>query len=188
MASEPIPRISLEEYLALERRSVTRHELLDGEMFAMTGASRRHNLVAGNVFAALHAQLTGRGCEIYTHDMRVRVPAVDLVTYPDVVVACEEPRFLDEETDTLLNPTLIVEVLSPSTESYDRGNKFAHYRTLPSLAEYLLLAQGQVRAEHFVRQGDGAWMLTETTRIEDRLDLPSIGCSLELRGVYDRVL
>lgn len=154
----------------------------------MTGASRRHNLVAGNVFAALHAQLAGRGGEIYTHDMRVQVPAADLFTYPDVAVACGGPQFADAETDTLVNPTLIVEVLSPTTESYDRGNKFAHYRTLPSLAEYLLLAQDRVHAEHFVRQEDGGWLLTETADIAAALDLPSIRCTLALSAVYDRVL
>jgi Uma2 family endonuclease len=188
MATAPVSRLSAEEYLALERQSAERHEFLGGEIFAMTGASRRHNLIAGNVFAALHVQLAGRGCEVYTHDMRVRVPAADLFTYPDVVVACGGPQFADAETDTLVNPTLIVEVLSPTTESYDRGNKFAHYRTLPSLAEYLLLAQDRVRAEHFVRQGDGGWLLTETADPAAVLHLPSIRCSLALAVVYDRVL
>src|SRR5262245_20014349 len=174
MATAPIARLSAEEYLALERQSTERHEFLDGEIFAMTGASRRHNLVAGNVFAALHAQLAGHAghsCEIYTHDMRVRVTAADLFAYPDVVVACGAPQFVDAETDTLVNRTLIVEVLSPSTESYDRGNKFAHYRKLPSLAEYLLLTQDRVHAEHFVRQGDGGWLLTETSDLAAALDL-----------------
>lgn len=188
MATAPIARLSVEEYLALERQSAERHELRGGEIFAMTGASRRHHLVAGNVFAALHAQLVGRGCEVYTHDMRVRVSAADLFTYPDVVVACGGPQFTDAETDTLVNPTLIVEVLSPTTESYDRGNKFAHYRTLPSLAEYLLLAQDRVHAEHFLRQGDVSWLLTETSDLAAVLDLPSIRCTLALSAVYDRVL
>lgn len=187
MATAPLSRLSAEEYLARERGSAERHEFLGGEIFAMTGASRRHNLVAGNVFAALHAQLAGGGCEVYTHDMRVRASAADLFAYPDVVVACG-PEFADAETDTLVNPVLIVEVLSPTTESYDRGNKFAHYRTLPSLAEYLLLAQDRVRAEHFVRQGDGGWLLTETADPAAVLNLPSIRCSLALSAVYDRVL
>jgi Uma2 family endonuclease len=188
MASEPHRRVPIEEYLALERRSETKSEYLNGEIFAMTGASRKHNIIAGNVFAELHGQLKGRGCEVYTNDMRVWIPAVDLFTYPDVVVACGQPDFTDAEIDTLLNPTLIVEVLSPSTESYDRGIKFAYYRTLPSLAEYLILAQGRVYAEHWVRQGGGGWLLTETDRREDVLELPSTGCMLALADVYDRVI
>jgi Uma2 family endonuclease len=188
MASEPRPRISPEEYLALERRSEIRHEYLNGEIFAIAGASRRHNRVALNVAIALDGQLKERGCELYASEMRVSMPSADLYTYPDVVVACGTPKFADAELDTLLNPTLIVEVLSPSTEGYDRGAKFAAYRTLPSMVEYLLLAQDRVHAEHFVRQGNDGWLLTETDRLEDVLDLPSIGCALALRDAYDRVV
>src|SRR5262249_3462500 len=140
MASEPLHRISIEEYLALERRSETRSEYLDGEIFAMAGASRSHNLIAGNSFAALHQQLRGRVCEVYSNDMRVLASAAGLLTYPDVTVSCD-PQFTDDEVDTLISPTLIIEVLSPSTESYDRGGKFASYRTIPPFVEYLLLAQ-----------------------------------------------
>jgi Uma2 family endonuclease len=176
----------VDEYLSLERRSATKSEYLKGEIYAMTGASRRRNRMILNLGIALDGQLKGRGCEIYTSDMRVRVPAAGLFTYPDVVVACGAPKFDDAELDTLLNPTLIIEVLSPSTESYDRGTKFTYYRTLPSLAEYLLLAQDPVYAEHFVLGKDG-WLLTETDRIDDVLELPSIGCTLALRDAYDRV-
>jgi Uma2 family endonuclease len=188
MATAPLQRLSVAEYLALERGAETRSEYLAGEVFAMTGASRRHNLVAGNAFAALHRQLAGRGCEVYTHDMRVWVPSASLFTYPDVVVACGEPGFQDGEADILLNPTLIVEILSPNTESYDRGNKFAYYRSLPSLAEVLLLAQDRVHAEHFIRQTGDSWLLTETSRRTDVLELPSIGCSLALADLYDRAV
>jgi len=187
MASEPLHRVSVEEYLALERRSETKNEYLNGEIFAMAGASRSHNLIAGNAFAVLHQQLRGRGCEVYTNDMRVLAPAADLLTYPDVLVVCGDPQLADEELDTLLNPTLIIEVLSPSTESYDRGRKFASYRTIPSFVEYLLLAQDRVSAEHFVKQQNGGWLLTEANRFEDVLDLPSIGCTLAMRDTYDRV-
>lgn len=188
MASEPRRRVPVEEYLAVERQAETRHEYLDGEIYAMTGASRPHNLISGNVFASLHSQLKGRGCEVYTNDMRVHIPAVDLFTYPDVVVACGQPELYDGALDTLLNPTLIVEVLSPTTEGYDRGAKFAYYRTLSSLAEYLLLTQDRVHVEHYVRQGNDGWLLTETDRLEEALELPSIGCTLSLRDVYDRVI
>jgi len=187
MASEPLHRVSVEEYLALERRSETKSEYLHGETCAMAGASRAHNLIAGNAFAALHEQLRGRGCEVYTNDMRLLASAADLLTYPDVTVSCD-PQFADEEVDTLLTPTLIIEVLSPSTESYDRGAKFGAYRTIPTFAEYLLLAQDRVCAEHFVKQPAGGWLLTEMSRIEEVLDLPSIGCSLAMRDVYDRVV
>jgi len=188
MATEPKAHFSPEDYLAFERQSELKSEYVGGEIVAMTGASRRHNLIAGNLFANLHSQLKGsKGCEVYANDMRVRVPAADLYTYPDVVVTCGEPRFEDGELDTLLNPVLIAEVLSKSTESYDRGNKFASYRTLPSFAEYLILAQDRVHVEHSVRQPDGGWLLTETSDLQSSLVLPSIGCTLPLADVYDRV-
>lgn len=188
MSSEAKRRLTVQEYLIRERRSPSRSELVDGELFAMTGASRRHNLAVVNVAAALHAQLGSRDCEVYASDMRVRVPATNLFTYPDVTVVCGQPRFDDAELDTLLNPVLIVEVLSRTTEDYDRGTKFANYRTLESLAEYLLLAQDEPHAEHFVRQAGGAWLLTEATRIEEVIELPSIGCRLALADVYRKVL
>jgi Uma2 family endonuclease len=188
MATEPKPRYTPEEYLALERQAESRNEYLKGEIFAMTGASRRHNLITGNAFAALHAQLRrGGGCEVYSTDMRVRIPEMDLYTYPDLSVTCGEPRFEDGELDTLLNPVLIVEVLSKTTESYDRGMKFSYYRTLPSFAEYLLLSQDRVHAEHFVREATDRWVLTETDDPAKTLELPSIGCTLALSDVYDRV-
>lgn len=188
MATEPTAHFSPEEYLAFERRNEFKSEYLHGQIFAMTGASRRHNLIAGNLFADLHSQLKrNRGCEVFANDMRVRVPVDDMYTYPDVVVTCGEPRFEDGELDTLLNPVLIAEVLSKSTESYDRGNKFASYRTLPSFAEHLIVAQDRVHVEHSVRETDGRWTLTETDDLQSSLVLPSIGCTLLLADVYDRV-
>ena len=179
--------MSAEDYLALERRSETRSEYLDGEIFTMTGASRRHNLLAGNIYTASRTQLRQRGCEVYFSDMRVKVPATGLYTYPDVVVACDKPQFEDAEIDTLLNPKVIVEILSKSTEDYDRGTKFLHYRTLPSLTEYLLVAQDQVYVEHYLRQNEG-WLLTETGRREDVVELPTLGARLAVAEVYDGVL
>lgn len=184
MASEPKPRFTPEEYLARERQSEGKSEYLNGEIFAMTGASRRHNRIALNVAFTLDSQLRGRDCEVFASDMRVRV--LDLYTYPDVVVACDEPRFEDRELDTLLNPILIIEVLSKSTEDYDRGTKFAQYRTLPSLSEYLVLAQDRVHIEHSIRETD-RWTLTETDDLARTLELPSIRCTLALSDVYDRV-
>jgi Uma2 family endonuclease len=187
MASEPHRRISVFEYLELERRSETRNEYMKGEIRAMSGASRRHNFIKGDICASLFQQLKWRDCEIFATDMRVRIPAADLYTYPDVVVACGDPQFEDDEIDTLLNPTLILEVLSRTTESYDRTTKFEYYQTLPSFAEYLLLAQDRVHAEHWVRQGNGGWLFTETSSLDAVLDLPSIGAKLALRDAYDRV-
>lgn len=187
MASQPEPRIQPAEYLERERRAETRSEFLNGEIFAMAGASREHGLVTGNVFASLHGQLRDRDCEIYASDMRVHVSATGLYTYPDVVAVCGEPRFQDDELDTLLNPTLIVEVLSPSTEDYDRGTKFAHYRTIGTLREVLLLPQDRAGAEHYVRQDGDRWLMTRTQDPLGVLPLPSIDATLDLSEIYARV-
>ncbi len=187
MASDPKRRISPEGYLALERQAETKSEYLDGEIFAMTGASRKHNRIITNLIIALDAQLKAKGCELFAIDMRVKVSATGLYTYPDLVVACGEPRFEDAEVDTLLNPRLVIEVLSRSTKDYDRGTKFLHYRALGSLAEYLLIAQDRVHVEHYVHQSE-SWLFTETDRSEDVLELPSVGARLALSDVDDRVL
>lgn len=176
-----------EEYLALERQAEYKSEYFNGEIFAMTGASRRHNLVVGNVFASLHGQLRKRPCEIYPSDMRVKVSQTGLYTYPDVVIVCGEPIFDDKQKDTLLNPTVLVEVLSKSTSSYDRGEKFEHYRKLDSLAEYLVIAQNKYHVEHYIRQPDNRWLLSETDDIQKTNHLSSIECDLTLADIYDKV-
>lgn len=176
-----------EEYLALERQAEHKSEYFDGEIFAMTGASRRHNLVAANVLAALHRQLRKRPCEIYSSDMRVKVSPTGLYTYPDVVIVCGEPFFDDKQKDTLLNPTVLVEVLSKSTASYDRGEKFEHYRKLDSLAEYLVIAQNKYHVEHYIRQPDNRWLLSETDDRQQTIHLSSIECDLALADIYDKV-
>lgn len=187
MATDPKQRLTIQEYLTLERQAETKSDYLDGEMFAMSGASREHNLISGNVFAALHTQLAEGTCEVYASDMRLRTPD-DLLTYPDVVVVCGEPRFGDSEFDTLLNPTLIVEVLSKSTESYDRLTKLAHYKRIPSLAEILLVTQDYPCMEHWVRQGDGRWLVEDVQDLEAVVELPSIRCTLSLKSAYRRAL
>lgn len=176
----------VEDYLAFERDSQEKHEFVDGEVYLMTGASRQHNLIVANVLAALHQQLRARPCEVYASDMRVRVQRYNFV-YPDVVVVCGEPRFGDEVADTLLNPTVVIEVLSPSTELYDRGRKFHNYRTLDSLQEYLLIAQDAYRIERFLRRADGQWLFTDVTALDAVLELPSIECKLAVADVYDKV-
>jgi Uma2 family endonuclease len=179
--------ISPEEYLRLERQAEYKSEYLNGDIFAMSGASRKHNLVTGNILGELNQQLRGKPCEVYPSDMRLKVTATGLYTYPDVVVVCGEPKFEDEYVDTLLNPTLLVEVLSQSTERYDRIAKSSYYRTLDSLAEHLLVAQDEVRLEQYVKQANGQWLLFECTSLDNVVELPSIGCSLALRDVYDKV-
>ena len=190
MASDPHQRLTIQDYLAFERQSETKNDYLDGEVFAMTGASRAHNLIVVNVSGELRNQLKGRPCEAYAESMRVRTPA-DLFTYPDVVVVCGEPRFDDAEFDTLLNPTLIVEVLSRSTEAYDqgidRGIKSSRYRSISSLSQHVLIAQDRIQVEHFIRQAADRWLLEELADLGQTLELPSIGCRLPLAEIYDRV-
>jgi Uma2 family endonuclease len=180
------PRLTPEEYLALERQAKHRSEYVNGRVCAMAGASRAHNLIVGNTFSELRAQLRGRPCEAYVNDMRVKVSPTGLYTYPDVVALCGEPRFEDTQMDTLLNPNVIIEVLSDSTEGYDRGEKFAHYRRLQSLQEYVLIAQDKARVEHYARAGEH-WMLTEVSSLEGVLTLASVGCAIPLHEIYERV-
>ena len=177
MSSLAQPRYTSEHYLALERQAKHRSEYINGFIFAMAGASRQHNLIAGNIFGELRTQLRGRPCEAYINDMRVKVNVTGLYTYPDVAALCGEPIFEDTQGDSLLNPSVIVEVLSDSTEAYDRGEKFAHYRRLESLRDYILIAQDKVRVEHFVRQGD-QWVLSEASALSSMVYLSSIGLSL----------
>ena len=188
MSSQPTTQLTPEEYLAVERKAEYKSEYIDGVMVGMTGASRRHNLIAANITREIGQQLRERPCEGYISDMRVRVPSTRLYTYPDVVVVCGEPEFEDDYVDTLLNPTLIVEVLSESTELYDRGKKFGFYRTIESLAEYLLVAQDECRVEQYLKQPDGRWLLSDYRSPEDLVELSSIQCSLALKEVYDKVI
>jgi len=187
MSSQPKSRYTPEEYLALERKADYRSEYFAGEIFAMSGASERHNLIVGNVFAALHAQLRNRSCKVYASDLRVKVNPTGLYTYPDVVALCDEPQFDDDQKDTLLNPTVLIEVLSPSSEAYDRGGKFEHYRKLSSVTEYVLISQEKPHVEHYVRQPDNQWLLSEASGLSDTIQLPSINCILALSEVYEKV-
>ena len=179
-------RLTPEQYLAMERASETKHEYDHGRIIAMAGASRGHNLIALNLGSQIRDKLLDRPCEAYASDMRVRIGTSDLYVYPDVVVACGEPRFEHGDVDTLLNPTLIVEVLSPSTERRDRGRKFHQYRTIDSLQEYVMVSQDEVRIERYTRRA-GEWALSERNQIDTTLQLESIGCEIPLRQVYSKV-
>lgn len=179
-------RCTSEQYLELERKAAYKSEYINGRIYAMSGATRAHILITGNVSGELRSQLKGRPCESYASDMRVQVAPTGLYTYPDVVGVCGEIRFEDTHKDTLLNPTVIIEVLSPSTEAYDRGDKFAHYRRLESLREYVLVAQDKCRVERYARQG-AEWTLTEISDLNGSLRLNSIDCNIALREIYDKV-
>ncbi len=175
-----------EEYLAKERKALTKSEYQEGRIHAMPGASHEHNIIMGNTFAELHTQLRDRTCIVYPSDMRVKVSSMGRYTYPDVIVVCDEPRFEDSHFDTLLNPTVLIEVLSPSTASYDRGEKFAAYQKLDSLCEYVLISQNSVRVEHYLRQ-EQTWDLTEFHSLADVFQLGSIGCELSLQAIYAKI-
>ena len=181
-----ITRYTPEQYLAMERKADFKSEYDGGYITAMAGASRKHNLIAGNLHGEIRAQIKGRPCEAYIGDMRLCVSPTGLYTYPDVMAVCGDRQYLDAEVDTLLNPTVIVEVLSASTESYDRGRKFRHYQHLPSLQEYVLIAQDEVSVERYTRRGDD-WVLSVFTRLDDTLRLTSIDCEIPLREIYDKV-
>lgn len=176
-----------EEYLTLERSATCKSEFHDGQIYAMTGASRAHNLITVNIARELSVQLKKRPCEAYISDMRVKAAEARSYHYPDIVVACGTPQFEDAYVDTLLNPTMLIEILSPSTEAYDRGGKFAHYRKIATLREYLLVTQDQPVIERYVRQGD-VWILSEAVGLEATVPLESIDCVLSLREIYDKVL
>ena len=187
MSQRILTYVSPEEYLRLERQAEYKSEYLNGEIFAMSGASREHNLLTVNIGRELSQQLRSRPCEAYMSDMRVKVRSVGLYTYPDVIVVCGEPQFEDHEVDTLLNPTLLIEVLSPFTERYDRIAKTSYYRTIDSLAEHLLVAQHEIRLEQYTKQPDERWALSEYTSLDTLVQLPSIDCSLKLSDVYDKI-
>lgn len=176
-----------EEYLAIERNAEQKSEYFAGEIFAMGGASEGHNLIVTNIVGELRQQLKNRPCRLYANDMRIKVSPTGLYTYPDVVVMCGEARFDDEQKDTLLNPTVIIEVLSKSTEAYDRGEKAEHYRKLKSLTEYFLVAQEKYHIERYARQDNDRWLLTEASDLQEVVHLSSIECELSLAEVYDKV-
>lgn len=183
MLADRIRPATASQYLAFERGAGQRHELVDGQIVAMSGASRAHNLINLAVASLLRTRLKGRGCETYASDMRVKVAALGLYTYSDVAVVCGGPQLEDENGDTLLNPLLLVEVLSPSTEAYDRGYKARAYRMIPSLACHVILAQDRPMAEVYTRQSE-QWSLVDVSGLAAQLDLPALGISLPMAEIY----
>lgn len=183
----PERRYTPEEYLAFEEAAERRHEYVAGQIYAMSGASMPHLLIRDNVYFALRTRLRGGPCQPYGADLRVRAPDSTFYTYPDVTAVCGPPVFDPGKTATLLNPTLLVEALSDSTEGYDRGEKFAWYQQIPSLREYVLVSRHEVRAESFVRGDGGRWVVTAAAGPDAVLELPSVGCAVPLAELYERV-
>jgi Uma2 family endonuclease len=187
MSLQPKTYLTSEQYLAIEREAEYKSEFYQGEMFGMAGVSRQHCLIMVNIGSELSIQLKGKPDKAFLSSMRVKVNQTGLYTYPDVTVVCGEARFDDDHRDTLTNPTVLIEILSKSTEAYDRGEKFAQYRRLDSLKEYLLVAQDQYRIECFTRQANGQWLLSEAVGPDGLIQLESIDCTLALAEVYDKV-
>lgn len=187
MSAQPEVYLSPDEYLLQERQRAYKSEYLAGHIYALAGGSRRHNLLVANIVAALHRQLRQRSCTVYPSDLRIHIPGRNYYTYPDVSVACEPLRFTDDEQDTVLNPVVIIEVLSKSTENYDRGRKFKHYRTITSFQEYLLIAQDSVHIEHYVRQPDNQWLFVDVDDPNETIVLSCIQCDLLVTDIYEKV-
>jgi len=187
MAAHPQHWLTPEEYLEIERAGEFRHEYYNGQMYLMPGGSLQHALIQANMARELGNALRKRPCIVTGSDLRMRVAEDGLYTYPDISVVCGEPEFADGRTDTLLNPCLIIKVLSPSTERKDRGFKFAQYRTLTSLQEYALVSQEEARVEVFRRQAGGHWILSEYAGINAAARFDSIDVSVPLAEIYDKV-
>ncbi len=184
MSSVPNTYLTPQEYLAIERKAEYRSEYYRGEMFAMAGATWEHTLVKDNTAREMGNQLKDGPCRVLTSDLRVKVDATGLYTYPDIVVVCDKPIFEDDLFDTLKNPRALIEVLSDSTEDYDRGTKFKMYRQIPSLQEYVLIAQDQPLVERHVRQTNGDWLMTELSDLSQTLEFASMPVKIALAEVY----
>ena len=184
MSSVLKPLLTPQEYLALERKADFKSEYYRGEMFAMAGASWEHTSIKDNVARHAGNQLESGPCRALTSDMRVKIDATGLYTYPDIVVVCDKPQFEDNVFDTLLNPRAIVEVLSDSTEQYDRGTKLKHYRQVPSVQEVVLISQDRPLVERYVRQADNSWLLTEFCEMAQTFEFGSVPVKIPLTDIY----
>jgi len=187
MSTVPKPYLTPKQYLAQERQADFKSQYFQGEIFAMAGASRQHNLIVGNLVGEIRNALKDRTCEVYPSDMRVKVSPTGLYTYPDATIVCGEVELEDDHGDTLINPTVLLEVLSDSTESYDRGSKFRQYRQLDSLKEYVMIAQDRVSVECYVRQDDDQWLLRETRLIEQTVRFDSIDVTVPVAEIYRNI-
>ncbi len=185
MAANPKRKYTLEEYFDLELSTNERFEYFDGEIFSMSGVSDAHDQIETNSLTALSIRLKERPCRVFSANMRIKVPSLPPYRYADVSATCEKPKFEKiGGVDVVTNPTLIIEVLSDSTEAYDRGDKFTHYKSIPSLKEYLLIAQHRPHITQYVKQNDGSWSYDEVNELSARIQLPSIDCVLEVSEIY----
>ena len=184
MSALPKPKLTVAEYLAIERKAEFKSEFYRGEMFAMAGASRQHNRAKENLIIGMGPQMRGGPCQSFSSDQRVRVELTGLYTYPDIVIVCGKPEYAPEDPDTLINPQVIFEVLSKSTEHYDRGKKFRHYQQLTSMREYVLVSTEEMNVEHYMRQPDGSWSIKYFTEPGEQLTLATVPVRVMLRDIY----
>ncbi|KAF0250484.1 MAG: hypothetical protein FD167_110 [bacterium] len=185
MSSQPKKYYTLEEYFEIERNSENKYEYWDGQIFAMGGASPEHNEISVNLIREISTQLRGRPCKLFNSDQRVKVPVWPPYRYPDLVALCGNPEYEDiGGVKALLNPALVIEVLSPSTEAFDRGDKFSYYKSIPSFCEYILVAQHRPYITQLVKQSDNKWLLSEAIGLDASLHLSSIDCTLTLNDIY----
>ncbi len=187
---EPAPKynfISQEEYLLAEREATEKHEYFQGEVFAMSGASLKHNFIAKNINILIPHYLKGQPCDLFGSDLRVHIPENSLYTYPDFTIICGKPETTDEKTDTITNPSVIIEILSKSTKEYDRGTKFNLYRNINTLQEYILIDSTSVSVEIFKRHSDNTWILTEFKQLSDQFVISTINLTILLNDLYEDV-
>ena len=187
MSAQPIPGLTPEQYLEIERAAEFKSEYYCGTMYAMAGGTYVHNLIIARTIFLLSQKLEGGHCVVLTSDLRLRVSMEGLYTYPDITVVCGPPKFADDQIDTLLNPSVIVEVLSKSTEAHDRGFKFTQYRRLQSLQEYVLVSQTEMRVEKYLRRPAGKWELTDFAGPDAVCRLESLGCEIPVADIYRNV-
>lgn len=187
MSALPVPFISPEQYLEIERKAEFKSEYVSGQIFAMAGGTLEHSAIGTNIAGELRSSLRGEPCQVFNSDLRITIMQTGLKTYPDVTVVCGEPHRHPLDKDSIINPTVLFEVLSDSTEAYDRGGKWAHYQRLDSLQEYVLVSQNEPRVERYVRQPDGQWLYSRTDGLESEVSLTSIGCRLPLAEIYARI-
>ncbi len=187
MLAKASKTLSRRDYLSLERKAEFKSEFIDGDVFAMAGASREHNLIAANIVRTLGNQLIDSPCHVYPGDLKVRIERMDAYTYPDIAIACEPEHFEDDHRDVLLNPLALMEILSESTEAYDRGVKFAHYQFIQSFIEYILISQVSPRVERFVRQNDGTWIYSIYGAMGDIVPVGSVNCELPVSEIYRKI-
>lgn len=188
--NEPVPKynyISTQEYLAEERAAFEKHEYYQGEVFAISGASLKHNIIFSNLFGDIGNKLKGKNCRPFGSDLRIHIPKNTLYTYPDISIICGEPNLTDDSFDTATNPSVIIELLSKTTRNYDKGDKFTLYRDIDSLQEYILIDTEKIYVEKHIRNSDKSWPLTDYTNMDDAVFINSLQLTLTLKDIYNGI-